>query len=283
MNVQPNDMRRLVRGWLFFALTLSLLANIGHTLLADSAVPVWLRMIGAVAWPLLVFAGVDITVKVAWDSIVGKRAGIHLARLLILLPGIPAAITSYEHMHAVLLAMVEKPFIAMIGPGAVDLMMIGCTITLVLLQRTARQLATPAVVVHEEEPEAVTVVEEGGFITMNSSSFMPAPWSTLPPEQHIVMEGGRPSRVEETPAAKPRGTKLKADQTEAISMLLAGDPEGAVALDLMGASTMRRYKGVLGLLREDSNALNDDDECRSKKVRPELVRQIREHVTGMTP
>ena len=59
-----EDGRGLVRGTLVFTLGLSMAANVGHTILADSVVPTWLRMIGAVAWPLLVFLAVEILVRV---------------------------------------------------------------------------------------------------------------------------------------------------------------------------------------------------------------------------
>lgn len=257
---------RLVRGWLFFALALSLLANIGHTLLADSMVPVWLRMIGAVAWPLLVFAGVDITVKVAWDLLHGRRGGVMLARLLILLPAIPAAVTSYEHMHAVLLAMGERPFIASFGPGAVDLMMIGCTITLVLLQRSLRDLeqepapAAPAV----EQLEQVSIPLPGAGVVTGERGRSEALFEMLtgnepPPELVIPQE-----RVERKPRA------AKAEQEQAIKLMLAGEP---VSADVMGASTLRRYQKAMRTLRGNPQA---DIDCKAEKVRPELIAIIRD-------
>jgi hypothetical protein len=249
MNVQSSA--GLVRRTLFFTLGLSVLANVGHTLLADSTVPVWLRMIGAIAWPVLVFLGVDITVKTAWDAITGKRGGIWLARLLILVPGVPAGITSYEHMHAVLLAMGERPFIALIGPGAVDLMMIGCTITLVMLQR----------VKPVEVPEAATPAAE---ITETSiEDFEIKPWTPEHGEQ-LARKVRQSSRAARNPG----------EQEQAIRMMLDGESAKAVENDLMGASTMRRYVRAERILRGDLAADPGD------KLRPELVEIIRQHITA---
>ncbi len=250
----------LVRRTLFFALALSLLANVGHTLLADSIVPVWLRMIGAVAWPWLVYLGVDITVKVAWDLISGRRSGIWLARLLILIPGVPAGITSYEHMHAVLLAMGERPFIAMIGPGAVDLMMIGCTITLVLLQRApATEVAEPEQSVAAMTPTARVMQQMTRDYTAKVDRIERG-WSDLTEE--VVRE------------RRTRTSRNAAEQQKAIEMMLDGEAEAAVEAGFMGASTMRRYVRALNFLRADSDWMAPETE----KVRPELVELIRFHV-----
>ncbi len=239
----------LVRRTLFFTLGLSVLANVGHTLLADSTVPVWLRMIGAIAWPVLVFLGVDITVKTAWDAISGKRGGIWLARLLILVPGVPAGITSYEHMHAVLLAMGERPFIAAIGPGAVDLMMIGCTITLVLLQRAA-----PAT-----EP---VVIERDFEITQRVPGVVG--------EHHLITES-----LERKVRQSSRPPRIPGQQEKAIEMMMAGRGAEAVEQGLMGASTMRRYQRAERILRTNPGAYSSAEDIAAEKVRPELIGQIR--------
>ncbi len=233
----------LVRRWLFFAMALSLAANVGHTVLADSTIPTWLRMIGAVAWPLLVYGAVDITVKVAWDLIHGRRGGVWLAKLLILIPGIPALITSYEHMHAVLLAMGERPFIAMIGPGAVDLFMIGATITLVLLQRTARlgQESTPA------PAEAAEALAE----------------TTRPP-------------MESPPPAPRRQRAASGNLEAAVTLLLEGEKTDAAAtVSNIGVSTLRRYARVIRMMRTGH-------EVDARHVRPELVDFIRARL-AVTP
>jgi len=242
---------KLVRRALFFTLFLSLAANVGHTLLAVSVIPAWLRMIGAVAWPLLIFLGVDITVKVAWEIISGRRLGVWCARLLILIPAIPAGIASYEHMHAVLLAMGERPFIAQIGPGAVDLFMIGCTITLVLLSKP---------IAAQPEPAPQAVVAELPEIP----ELEPAPEATENEQKAADLLS-----LTLTNPRKPRAAKV--EQEKAVRMMLDGQATEAVDAGLMGASTMRRYVKVQRMLIAGQIEVDPIRE----KVNPELVEIIR--------
>lgn len=244
----------LLRRWLFFALGLSLAANVGHTVLADSHIPVWLRMIGAVAWPILVYGAVDITVKTAWDRIAGRRGTKSLARLLILVPGIPALVTSYEHMHAVLISMGERPFIAAFGPGAVDVFMIGCTITLVLLQRQEAHRTAAEVEVEPIPSEVLNVKPE--LTTFDVTYGKPA---------------GSGQR-------KTRATKPELEK--AVSMLLDGATrEEAVAATGLGDSTLRRYVRVIKMIR-DGHPPMTPERISQEKVKPELVKVITDRVNA---
>jgi hypothetical protein len=256
-----SEGRKWVRGTLALTLGLSMAANIGHTLLADSAIPAWLRMVGAVTWPLLIFFAVEILVRVVWEP----RSSHRLARLLILVPGIPAAITSYEHMHAVLLAMGERPFIAAIGPGAVDLMMIGCTLTLLFTR------AKPA-------PDIDAVIAKWG-ITEEALPIPVSPAVTLPipvsPAFQVGFPAGTPVMPEQMnplPQAKPRTGKPEAEK--AIRLMLDDRRDEAVPA-LMGDSTMRRYERVARILRDDPLA---EINIVKEKVRPDLVAIMREEL-----
>lgn len=118
--------RRWARGFLVTALAVSLVGNIAHTVLATSDISLWLRVPGAVVWPVFAFGGIEILVRVIWSRTLSHR----FSRAMILLPVLPAAITSYEHLRSLLLMMGERPFIATIGPAAIDGMMVGCTLVL---------------------------------------------------------------------------------------------------------------------------------------------------------
>ncbi len=250
--------RRLVRAVLLFSLAVSMAANVGHTLLAESVIPAWLRMIGAVIWPLFVFFGVEITVRVAWQLIAGHRALTALARLAVLVPAVPAAITSYEHMHAVLLAMGERPFIAMIGPGAVDVMMIGCTITLVIT-RAARQAAGEPE--HDEQKER----------SVEQPEQVSAPPMTVPREMLAPVAPDLGAVVTEQRARAPRSAPEQLEN--AVEQLLAGATVSAAAEgNGVGRSTVQRYQKVKVALKLDPAAEID---CKAEKVNPELVERIR--------
>ncbi len=265
--------RKLVRGVLLFTLMLSMAANIGHTVLAVSTVPVGFRMVGAVAWPLLVFFGVEIIVRVAWDAIIGRRRLASLARLLILVPAAPAAITSYEHMHAVLTAMGERPFIAAIGPGAVDVMMIGCTITLVLTRRTTTTLP-PAL--PDEEPaltdeELESVLERWGVSGQESTAapISPAPMGT--PESAPEVSGQERERKVRAPRAG------RSEQESAVRMLLDGaSVEDVHAATGIGRSTLGRYRTVMRVLHNNPQA--DEFGSATGKVHSDLIAIIRDRM-----
>ncbi len=204
----------------------------------------------------------------AWDAIIGRRSGIWLARLLILIPGVPAGITSYEHMHAVLLAMGERPFIAAIGPGAVDLMMIGCTITLVLLQRSASTAPT------EAERDFVTpkIIQPGAGVLEQ----MIKQYEEAARENPIQVLRETADRTMEQKVQQPRRPRAASgDQAKAIELMLAGEGAAAVEQDLMGGSTMRRYQRAWRILQANPNAFPDAAACVAEKVRPELIEQIR--------
>ena len=153
--------------------------------------------------------------------------------------------------------------------------MIGCTITLVKLTRSASQSA-PTV----EQPEPIA---DPTYITQVPRELLDEPRPDLGSEimrqvaeQYTEALGGL---SEQTRERKPRAVRNAGDQEKAIDMLLIGDPDGAVEAGLMGTSTMRRYKRVLGQLKASPNAIPD---CAAEKVRPELVERMRSYVNSVT-
>lgn len=130
--------RRWARGFLIFSLIVSLVGNVAHTWLADSVISLGLRVPSALLWPILTFGAIEIVIRVAWQSLWTHA----LARATVLTVSIPAAVTSYEHLHALLVMMGENRFISTIGPLAIDGMMIGCTLTLLF---TREMRAFPSV------------------------------------------------------------------------------------------------------------------------------------------
>lgn len=124
--------RRWARGFLILALAVSVVGNVAHTVLADSAISLWLRVPGAVVWPVFLFGAIEVLVRITWQ----RRAAHSFARVFLLAVSIPAAITSYEHLYGLLKMMGESAWIAVIGPAAIDGMMIGCTMVLLLTRHT---------------------------------------------------------------------------------------------------------------------------------------------------
>lgn len=133
--------RRWARFTLLLSLAVSIAANIGHTITVRSDIPVGWRIVGAVWWPIATLLAVEILLQVNWTAGRGSHV---LARVFLLVVAPIAAISSYEHMRTVLLLMGEHVFIADIGPGAVDVLMIGCTMTLIFTKLTGEADAAPA-------------------------------------------------------------------------------------------------------------------------------------------
>lgn len=234
--------RRWARATLTGSLLASIVGNVAHTVLADSSITLALRVPAAVIWPLATFFAIEVLVRMIWQP----RTSHRLARFMLIMPAIPAAITSYEHLHALLLLMGENTFIAWIGPAAIDGLMIGCTMTL-LFTRSA-----PAEIL----PEPVAEMTELESPELPEAPVSPAPVSTSPATPRV-----------------PRG-----QITPALSAAVEALIDGAKPEEGPGASraVIARYAKTLRVLRNDPHAAID---FTAQKVRPELVETMRRAAT----
>lgn len=255
MNQDNTSGRRWARATLTGSLFASIVGNVAHTVLADSTISLGLRVPAAVIWPLATFFAIEVLVRMIW----APRASHKLARFMLVTPAIPAAVTSYEHLHALLLLMGEKVFIAWIGPAAVDGLMIGCTMALLFTRRTVETIADVTdgllrleTLASEQERMAETMRGEALMSELENDTLPEAPVSPAPMRS-------RAPRGEVSPALK-----------EAVSALLSGQK----AEEGPGASraVIGRYAKVLRTLRDNPHAPID---CATEKVREELVNVIR--------
>jgi hypothetical protein len=253
-NHTNTDGRRWARTFLALALFVSVVGNVAHTVLADSTISLWLRVPGAVVWPLFTFGGIEIVVRMIWERSFTHRLG----RNMVLLPAVPAAITSYQHLYSLLLMMGEERFIAFIGPLAIDGMMIGCT--MVLLFTRPRSIAAELDAIDREWSTAELDAIE---LPPPSAPTSPAPvtWTQDPAPEN------------------PSSSRIRAGsqaQESAVRAMLAGTMklEQVAQEHSVGLSTLRRYAKVHRTLHTNPHALID---VRAEKVRPELVNVIREH------
>lgn len=235
--------RRWAYGTLTGSLFASIVGNVAHTVLAQSSVSLALRVPFAVFWPLATFFAIEVLVRVIWEP----RASHRLARFALATPAVPAAVTSYQHLHALLLLSGENVFISWIGPAAIDGLMIGCTLTL-LFTRAAREILAPV---------SAPVAE---MVELESPELPDAPVSPAP--------------VSASPAAPraPRG-----EITPALSAAVEALIDGAKPVEGPGASraVIARYGKVLRTLRSDPRVPIDHV---AEKVRPELVETMRRAV-----
>lgn len=138
MNENSQSGRTLTRFTLVVTLLISIVANVTHSTLAESVISLWLRIPGGVIWPTLTFLAIEIIVRVQWQS----RWTHHLARFFVLGPAVPAAIISYEHQRNLLIMMGERGIVPIIGPLAIDGLMIGCTLALLFTSARATEVAS---------------------------------------------------------------------------------------------------------------------------------------------
>jgi len=242
--VDNSNGRRWAHFWLVVALLVSVAANITHTVMADSEISLWLRVPGAMVWPLFTFGGIETMARIIWE----QRWTHSIARNALLAAAVPAAITSYEHQFTLLGMMGERPMIQFIGPLAIDGLMIGCTMAL-LLTRKGAPVAEPA----PATPIPATIVPQH-------------------PEPVTLPEITEEEFEEIKDSFRRRATK--ADQERAVRLMLDGKRQEAVDAGIVGESTMRRYEQVQRVLRNDPQAT--DFRSATGKVAPEHVAIIRD-------
>jgi hypothetical protein len=263
MPIDNSNGRKWARFTLALALLLSVAGNVTHTVLAASTITLWLRVPPAVAWPVLTFLGIEVLVRIIWDRSVTHR----LARNMVLLPAIPAAIVSYEHLYSLLLLMGERGFIALIGPAAIDGAMIGMTI--VLLTTRPALVAIPSIdFAAEREPmrkaqEAAAEIE----VERRLNEWLEKPLNIAPVSPAPIAE------PKERAERKPRAGW---DAGELARLLLDGTKDSEIVSKLgIGASTLNRYRRAEKAISADRNAHIPAE----WKVRSDVAQALRMELT----
>lgn len=117
-------------------LTLSVAGNISHTLHVNPD-PSIRALVYAVAWPVMVWAGVELFVRVPWQAVLTHR----LVRWVgILLVAAIAGLVSYRHLRGLLIADGEEWTVYTFGPLAVDGLMLMSTLALLLTRSLGKDL-----------------------------------------------------------------------------------------------------------------------------------------------
>ncbi len=271
--------RKWARFWLIVALLVSIIANITHTVLAESDISLWLRVPGAVAWPMFTFAGIEIMVRVLWE----RRWTHSVARSVLLAAAVPAAITSYEHQYTLLGMMGETPFIQFIGPLAVDGLMIGCTMTLLFTRAMSGQQSAntvPAELSDEAMEEIINYWTAGEGATLPPRALVSREEMEYAEQWIAEIEAIESAPVSPAPTGgetrerKPRTTQTALES--AVRLLLDGH-SAREASEASGVplSTVSRYNMAQRALH--NNPMTDDFGSATGKVRPELIAIMRDH------
>lgn len=156
------------RGWAYIGAalggTVSIAANVAHSYVPPTGAPGdWSpqtgAVVGAIFWPVALFVATEILARVAWPSGRGWAA----MRFGGLLPvALVAAFVSYKHLAGLLDFYGEDALTAMLGPLAVDGLMVMATGALLATARRFTVAAedtapaeSPAPVVADQVPEPV--------------------------------------------------------------------------------------------------------------------------------
>lgn len=248
--------RRWGRGGLAFGAALSLMGNVAHTCLVTSHISLWLRLPLAVVWPVALFVGIEILVRVVW-----RRKFIDIAgRFLLIVPvSAVAAVVSYQHLHALMRLAGEDGFSALIGPLAVDGLMLGSTVALLAIR--AADLTVP------EPTEAPDLDELLARYEIGQQDW----------DKAAEMELAEAFLAEApvSPAA-PRAPRAAWDYRKVAEMAVDGLPT-QVIVDGTQASraTVDRFRTVAKMLKADPRVIIDS---KKEKLRPEYVTAMRELV-----
>lgn len=274
--IDNSNGRAWARFWLVAALVVSIIANVTHTVLADSEITLWLRVPGAVIWPAFTFAGIEIVTRIIWE----RRLSHYVARFAVMAPAVAAAITSYEHQFNLLGMMGERHFIQVIGPVAIDGLMIGCTMTLLFtrvplapkVDHSLNSIFSPTPPADERDAQR----EADEILAKYETELQDIPDDALAlNDGHDLHRLLQKSPELDPSASVPRAPRSRAtteNATRAILLLMEGKtPTQAAKESGAGTSTVYKYAAALAKLREVPDA-------EITNVSPELVKFMREKV-----
>ncbi|GIJ52463.1 hypothetical protein Val02_93490 [Virgisporangium aliadipatigenens] len=248
------------RAWAYVGAVLggavSIAANVAHSFVTPQGAPAdWSpdsgAVVGAVVWPVFLFVAVEILARVSWPNGVSWR----IVRWGGLLPvALVAALVSYRHLSGLLAHYGEEPLVVVLGPLAVDGLMIMATAALMATSRSA----TPALMPIPQQnhaasttipvpttpiPTTVNPVAPSTVDTQAAPSFM----DDAPARSAMDDRPERPAN-EPAPAAAPTPADLAARRRKTPA------PTGPVAASLAPVETSRPARRPSPRPRRDDDA-----------------------------
>lgn len=217
--------KRQGRGWAYIGALLggvvSIAANIAHSYVPPKGAPTdWSphagAVVGAVFWPVALFVAVEIFARTRW----GAEAKWTTLRWLGLLPvALVAAVVSYRHLSGLLAFYGEDGLTVVIGPLAVDGLMVMATGALIATSRARVAI----------EPATVPTVEPVTVAAVDQAQTAPAP---EPPT----------SDAAPTAARRPARRQSAADRVaKAAARTPAASPAQLAARLKLSERTVQRY------------------------------------------
>lgn len=225
-------------------LALSIAGNVAHTFHLDPE-PGVRKLIYAIAWPVMVWLGVELFVRVPWKDILTHK----LVRWVgILLVAAIAALVSYRHLRGLLLADGEEWTVYTFAPLAVDGLMLMATLALLLTRKVPAEV--PAL--EDLEGPEVPAIRVPAEVPSMKVPEVPAPVK-VPALAEVPAEDPRP--VSPAPARVP-ALRGQWDAHKAVRLILEGhmtDLEISRDLGISDQQIKRTRRGVT-LLRQDPRA-----------------------------
>lgn len=254
-DMKQGSAKRWARFGLGLGATLSVLGNETHTVLTPSPVNVVIRIVLAFVWPAALFVAVEIFVRVTWRAEFLDRLG---QGILLGPVSVVAAVVSYQHIHALMILGGEDGFSALIGPVAIDGLMLGSTVALLAIRAGLLEVGTTAA------PE----ISDAELDTMLTRWALdePAADELALAEAMSADAPAERKQVAERKARTPRD-QAKPEQVEIVKMMLAGEHTAQ-------SSTERRFARVIRALTANPHA---DIDAKTEHVHPALIDLIREY------
>jgi hypothetical protein len=171
------------RGWAYTGALLgggvSIAANVAHSYVPPTGTPVhWApqpgAVIGSIVWPVVLFFAVEILARVRWPH--GNWWA--LLRFGGFLPiAVVAGVVSYRHLSALLVFYGEDPLTAVIGPIAVDGLMVMATGALIVTGRHYLTHTIPAADIADpdRQPASTPATTDGHHTSADTPTPIPTP------------------------------------------------------------------------------------------------------------
>jgi hypothetical protein len=220
------------RGWAYVGLLLggaaSVAGNVTHAVLTPNTHSLALRVVAAVFWPVAVLAAVEILARPPW-----RRTVWHWLTRVVLIGGVAlvAAAVSFDALRALLISIGYRPEVATAGPLAIDGMMVGSTVALLLTMAHDAAPRAPRVPLAQRVAQA-----RASAMAVRDAATGDAPRAddTAPPDA--------------TRATVARDTAPRATRTRASAPAVAIDPAMSVT-DVMAATGLARRSAQRHLAR----------------------------------
>ncbi|SCL32848.1 Protein of unknown function [Micromonospora nigra] len=253
------------RGWAYFGAilggALSIAANVAHSYIAGD--PSWLKVVFSVAWPVLLFVGIEVLARVVFPRGIGYAAlrfvGVGGVALV-------AAVVSYRHMSGLFEHYGEDPVTVAYGPLAVDGLLAVCSAALILTANKRGRVA-------EESPT------EADWDEWAEELRVPAETNAQP-----IVE---PAPADATPEPVEPVSNSHSGQDEAPEPEAPTDPRMVTALNnfapLPEPGDPNRYPEI----RRRAEAFNAENPARSQANIAELIgvprRTLRDALAATAP